>query len=107
MRIRSRKRESFGLYEIAVRDRFTCSLCGDSVDITLHKNNPLAPNLDHIIPISKGGTHTRRNISLTHRVCNIKKADIEPEKIAHLVADPEMYILKMRISRLTTIYGSV
>lgn len=31
------------------------------------------PSIDHIKPVSKGGTHTWDNVQLAHRICNIKK----------------------------------
>jgi len=32
-------------------------------------------SLDHIRPLSKGGTHTHDNIGLTHIKCNLRKSD--------------------------------
>lgn len=31
--------------------------------------------IDHIIPLSKGGTHTYNNVQLAHYICNSKKSD--------------------------------
>ncbi|MCK4625025.1 MAG: HNH endonuclease [Phycisphaerae bacterium] len=30
-------------------------------------------SLDHIVPISQGGHHTRKNVQLAHLGCNIQK----------------------------------
>jgi 5-methylcytosine-specific restriction endonuclease McrA len=33
--------------------------------------NPLQPSLDHIVPLSCGGTHTRDNVRCSHLRCNL------------------------------------
>lgn len=33
------------------------------------------PSIDHIVPLSKGGTHTWDNVSLVHYRCNVNKSD--------------------------------
>ena len=35
------------------------------------------PTLDHIIPLSKGGSHTWDNVQLAHMGCNAGKCDKE------------------------------
>lgn len=32
-----------------------------------------APELEHVIPLSKGGTHTRANVRCSCRACNLNK----------------------------------
>lgn len=34
-----------------------------------------APELDHIVPLSKGGSHTYENVTLSCRLCNLKKGN--------------------------------
>lgn len=34
------------------------------------KRNPRGPSIDHIIPLSRGGTHTLDNVQLAHLKCN-------------------------------------
>jgi 5-methylcytosine-specific restriction endonuclease McrA len=34
---------------------------------------PMAPTVDHVIPISEGGTDTKANVQLAHRICNLRK----------------------------------
>lgn len=61
---------------IFTRDRGRCHLCGDRVLMTAHAPHPLAPTLDHVIPISvDGGTHEPANVRLAHFVCNSRKGN--------------------------------
>lgn len=48
------------------RDGYICGLCGEPVA----KSDA---SLDHIIPISRGGEHSYRNVQTAHRRCNSKK----------------------------------
>lgn len=55
-----------------------CQICGKPTDITDIVNGHIRkkyPTLDHIIPLSKGGTHTWDNIQLAHMECNSGKRD--------------------------------
>ena len=57
------------------RDKNLCYLCGDKVNINLDYNDDYYPNIEHVIPVSKGGTHTWDNVKLAHRICNMEKRD--------------------------------
>ena len=52
--------------EIYIRDSGICGIC--KIHVPLHE-----VTLDHIIPLSKGGEHSKRNIQLAHRSCNSAK----------------------------------
>lgn len=39
----------------------------------LGTRSPRQPSMDHIIPLSRGGTHTLNNVHLTHYRCNLSK----------------------------------
>lgn len=65
--------EPYTLTEIAVRDAFRCGLCGDEVPMAVKVPELLAPTIDHITPVSKGGDDTRANVQLAHFVCNSRK----------------------------------
>ena len=64
-----------------------CGICGRTVDKTLPAGSPLSPELDEIIPISRGGSaYDIDNLQLTHRICNRRKGakmpgDDHPENI--------------------------
>lgn len=62
--------EPYTLAEIAVRDRMRCGLCGRRVPMDRKVPNPLAPTIDHVLPISEGGDDTRANVQLAHFRCN-------------------------------------
>lgn len=53
------------------RDRFRCTYCGvPGTDAELET--------DHIIPVSKGGSHHISNLTTACRACNQKKSDEAP-----------------------------
>lgn len=53
-----------------------CGICGAPVDKTLRYPNPMAPCVDHIIPISRGGHPSDlSNLQLAHWWCNRQKSD--------------------------------
>lgn len=52
----------------------TCAICGREVDKTLHYLDPLAPEVDEIIPVARGGSpYDWDNLQLVHRICNQRK----------------------------------
>lgn len=51
------------------RDGGVCQLCGEPIA------DPKQRSIDHIIPISRGGTHEPANVQLAHRVCNSRKGN--------------------------------
>jgi 5-methylcytosine-specific restriction endonuclease McrA len=56
------------------RDNWTCQLCGRKTPLELRGTlNPRAPEVDHILPISKGGAHTYANLQCACRACNMAK----------------------------------
>ena len=67
--------ERFNTFEIYERDRWRCGLCGKRVPKNLKAREPMAPSLDHILPISLGGEHTRANVQLAHYFCNLSKGN--------------------------------
>jgi 5-methylcytosine-specific restriction endonuclease McrA len=68
-------RDRYTLSEIAVRDGFRCGLCKRRVRMDLIVPHPRAPTVDHIVPLSKGGSDLRTNLQLAHFICNSRKSD--------------------------------
>ena len=66
----------FNLFDVFQRDGWRCQLCDcSSPKILRGTYHPLAPELDHIKPLSKGGEHTMENTQLLCRTCNMMKSD--------------------------------
>jgi 5-methylcytosine-specific restriction endonuclease McrA len=61
--------------EISIRDEWTCHLCGEMVDETLPRLAKMGASLDHVVPISKGGTDEPENLKLAHFICNVRKGN--------------------------------
>lgn len=61
--------------EVFLADGFVCHLCGRRTDKTKSAPHPMAPTVDHIIPLSKGGLHERTNCRTAHLRCNSAKQD--------------------------------
>ena len=65
------------LKKLVARDGLTCALCGELCDWNDRNYSkwcgPLYPSIDHIIPMSKGGGHTWKNVQVAHIICNSKK----------------------------------
>ena len=82
-----RQKGNRGAFEAArlkiLKTQTICGICGKPVDFSYKNPHPLAPTVDHIIPVSKGGHPTDlSNLQLAHRCCNRAKSDslIEPRK---------------------------
>lgn len=81
-RRRARKRtgiiETIRPEQIYIRDKYKCWICGCKVVSTYGKDsciNKDAATLDHVIPLAKGGTHTKDNLKTACRQCNSIKSD--------------------------------
>ena len=73
--------ESFTAAEIGQRDGWLCGIGQDStrlVDPRPGAPRALSPSLDHIVPVSSGGPHTRDNARITHLWCNVERNIGEP-----------------------------
>lgn len=67
---------SITIRKLRIRDKNICQICGKPVDDSDIENGharSMYPTLDHIIPLSKGGTHTWNNVQLAHLGCNSSK----------------------------------
>lgn len=56
--------------ELYLRDKGICGICNLAV-----KEGSTEQSIDHIIPLSRGGTHTWDNVQLAHINCNKSKGN--------------------------------
>lgn len=78
-RIKTTRAESVSPKAIFDRDGWMCGICGEEVLAGVQVPHPLSPTLDHIVPLSKGGSHTKDNLQCAHFSCNVAKSDKMPE----------------------------
>lgn len=84
------KVENIRLGQLIVRDNNVCYLCNgccDREDYTITRDGHFIvgktyPSIDHVVPISKGGTHTWDNVKLTCFSCNTIKSDSSVKELA-------------------------
>lgn len=61
--------------EILAAHGMVCHICGNAIAVRsdLH--------FDHVVPLSRGGTHTADNILPAHATCNMRKHNRLPEEV--------------------------
>jgi len=75
--------ESFTHAEIFERDAWMCGICSEPVDQALAYPHPRSSSLDHIVPLSLDGEHSRANTRLAHLDCNKRRgARVDDESAA-------------------------
>jgi len=79
-RIGSGPADMITITRLIKRDNGICYCCGLPVDTMAKVPEPLAPTIDHFIPLSKQGKHRWDNVVLAHFDCNVQKADVLPSK---------------------------
>ena len=74
-RIKENGREHVIKTKVFERDKWTCHICGCKTPKSKRGTmSPNAPELDHIVPIAAGGSHTYANVACACKRCNIKKS---------------------------------
>lgn len=68
---------------IVLNTQTVCGICGEPVDRQFKAPHPLSAEVDHIIPVSRGGHPSDlKNLQLAHRWCNrIKSNKLMERKI--------------------------
>ncbi len=66
--------EVFSRQEIFIRDNGRCHICGKLVD-------PRKWHLDHLLPLSLGGEHIKRNVAVAHPWCNDHRGNTGPAQM--------------------------
>jgi 5-methylcytosine-specific restriction endonuclease McrA len=60
---------------ILARDNWHCYLCSRPIDPAIVWPKALAPSVDHIKPVTAGGTNAEGNLRASHWACNQDKGD--------------------------------
>lgn len=63
------------------KDKPPCYRCGNPIDYTLPHDDPWSFQIDHVMPLARGGTDTLDNCAAAHRKCNRDKSDDLPMPI--------------------------
>lgn len=74
---------------LARRDGDRCGICNQWVDLDLPsgpRGNPDGPSIDHVVPVSQGGTDDLANLRLTHWACNNKRGNRGGNEQLRLIA---------------------
>lgn len=58
-----------------------CHICQEPIDMNLPRTNRLGLTVDHVIPLSKGGTDTMDNLRPAHWICNNRKSNKPLEEV--------------------------
>lgn len=62
-------------HEVFERDNWICNICGGLINKYLGKDAWMRATLDHVLPLSLGGTHTWDNVAAAHWKCNMEKGN--------------------------------
>lgn len=65
--------QRFWRRSIYERDGWCCQICALPVDRSDDPDPHLRPSLDHKVPLSRGGAHSRENVQCAHWICNSRK----------------------------------
>lgn len=60
-----------------------CVICGKPVDKSLKFPDRMSPTVDHVIPVSNGGTNDLQNLTLAHYTCNSKRQNRSLDEVRY------------------------
>lgn len=85
-------RDRFSAEEIFVRHSWRCFYCDKPTPRELmgHSSHRDAPTQDHMVPVSRGGAHTRRNVVCACRECNTAKGAATALEFMALTNPPDL-----------------
>lgn len=63
----------YTLNEIGERDGWRCHLCRRVINRKLPGTHQRGPTIDHLVPLSHGGTDEPMNVAVAHRACNVRR----------------------------------
>ena len=84
VKIRGGRVDHVSTRSIFERDGWRCQACGCDTPASLRgTQDDNAPELDHIVPVCVGGSHTADNLQCLCRVCNILKGSMSMPEFLH------------------------
>ncbi len=93
-----RKRTNYGgisqasIREMLERQNFRCALTGKPL-------TPETAEVDHILPVSRGGTHTIDNLQILHKSINRSKSTLDNEEFISMCREALAWREKKRKKR--------
>ena len=61
---------------IGHRDKWRCHICTRPVSRAKYdRNESMSKTVDHIVPVSQGGSHEPANLRLAHMICNARRGE--------------------------------
>lgn len=79
--------EPYTVNEIVGRDGEDCGLCGQKIDRSIRWPDPMSLSVDHIVPLSRGGSDLFDNVQVAHLFCNLSKSNNYPLEGRNIDAD--------------------
>lgn len=72
-RERGARVEDFTSTEVYERDNWICGICSEPIPRDVVWPDLRSPSVDHVVPLSRGGEHSMRNVQASHLSCNSRK----------------------------------
>ena len=69
------ERSPYTVRDVVEQGDGTCGICRTPIDMNLAYPNPGASSIDHVVPLSIGGSDTLANVQLAHLGCNWAKGN--------------------------------
>jgi 5-methylcytosine-specific restriction endonuclease McrA len=58
-----------------------CGICGEEIDLTLPRKDPMSFLADHIIPVEQGGSDRASNLMPAHLGCNQRRLNKDVDQV--------------------------
>jgi 5-methylcytosine-specific restriction endonuclease McrA len=82
---KSQRRRAAGhpvsLSEVVAARGQRCHICQRKINLNLSGRDLMGPTIDHILPVSMGGTNDLANLNIAHRVCNMRRGNRGPAQM--------------------------
>lgn len=82
---KSQKRRAAGnpvsLSEVVAARGQRCHICQRKINLCLSGRDMMGPTIDHILPVSMGGTNDLANLNIAHRMCNMRRGNRGPAQM--------------------------